>query len=144
MRYNVGSDQAARIAFDEMCSRVVEDALSSLDEQEILDLDIEDYALILWEDDQSDVDDLEEAQARWVNVGMGVIANRQREIRAKYGPWDDGPIWRRVANSEALQPYRDTILHEWDDPGHWDWVATASEEEIISWAQSVEADEDGY
>lgn len=47
----------------------------------------------------------------------------------------------RVENSEALAIHQATIFYDWPNwVEHMEWVATATESEIIEWATSVEAD----
>ena len=46
----------------------------------------------------------------------------------------------RVRPSCALRKHQATIDYDWPDADHCRWVATASEGEIVSWAEAVEAD----
>ena len=43
----------------------------------------------------------------------------------------------RVAASPGLSAHKDVIFQDWGDSGHPEWVATASQREIISWAKAV-------
>jgi len=45
---------------------------------------------------------------------------------------------RRVNETPELEPHRDTILYDWDEAEHWEWVCTAPVAEIVSWARAVE------
>ena len=48
----------------------------------------------------------------------------------------------RIDNTPELEPYRKTIMYDWQESGeHWAWIATASIQDIIDWAQSVEQDD---
>ena len=48
----------------------------------------------------------------------------------------------RVANTPELAAHSATILADWEDAGHYEWVCTAPVAQIVSWAQSVERDGD--
>lgn len=47
----------------------------------------------------------------------------------------------RVQNTPELQPYADIIEYDWNDTGHYHWVATAPVAEILKWAEGIRADE---
>lgn len=51
----------------------------------------------------------------------------------------------RVNASETLNAYRDLLLnYDWSNESeHQQWVATAPEAEIISWAEAIRRDERG-
>lgn len=47
----------------------------------------------------------------------------------------------RVRQSGALDDHRDTIFYDWPEgSAHLLWIALAPEREIVSWAQSIEAE----
>ena len=49
---------------------------------------------------------------------------------------------KRIEETPALEPHRATIMYDWGEGGeHWEWVATQPVEKIISWAASIEQDE---
>lgn len=69
---------------------------------------------------------------------------RDARVRNAYGLEDgDNEAWNllareRASNSKALSGYVGTIIdYDWGDPKHGKWVATASEKEIISWAEAI-------
>lgn len=44
----------------------------------------------------------------------------------------------RVVNSPALQPYYEVIFSDWPNiEDHYHWILTASEEEILDWADKI-------
>lgn len=44
----------------------------------------------------------------------------------------------RVESSMALIEYADIILYDWPEGDeHWQWVVTADEREILSWARDL-------
>ena len=46
---------------------------------------------------------------------------------------------QRVDASPALARYADTLIkYDWSMPGHFKWLATAKEAEIVSWAHDTE------
>lgn len=48
----------------------------------------------------------------------------------------------RVQNTPELRPYIDIIIeYDWNDSGHYAWVATAPVSEILAWAEGIRADE---
>jgi len=50
-------------------------------------------------------------------------------------------VEERIANDEALQPYRDSLTYDFQEGReHLVWVATAPAAELIDWAQSVDGD----
>ena len=51
---------------------------------------------------------------------------------------------QRVNSSETLTQYRDLLLNtDWPNwHEHLEWVATAPEAEIISWAEEIRRDEE--
>jgi hypothetical protein len=53
------------------------------------------------------------------------------------------PAEARVNSSETLSQYRDLLLdYDWSNQDeHLEWVATAPEAEIISWAETCRRDE---
>lgn len=48
---------------------------------------------------------------------------------------------QRINRNAKLQPYRDIIMYDWNDPEHYHWAATAPISEIVSWAEVVTPDE---
>ncbi len=49
----------------------------------------------------------------------------------------------RVTRSPRLAAHADTIMHDWPEgDAHWYWVATAPADEIIDWAETIEAGEE--
>ena len=63
--------------------------------------------------------------------------------KADYRYDGDGEAWQvlgeqRLDASPALAPHRAIIAEDWNEPGHWRWVATAPEREIVSWARDTE------
>lgn len=44
----------------------------------------------------------------------------------------------RVNGSKRLSKYRDTLLADWNDSGHWQYVATSTEKELIDWVKAIE------
>ncbi len=43
----------------------------------------------------------------------------------------------RVANNSKLNVHSDFILADWNEgEDHWEWVATASVEEILDWVEA--------
>ena len=92
-------------------------------------------------------------RAAW--IGDGTVPNgagsRDALIAADpriKGQWlEDGDkdAWQiiaaaRVAASPGLNAHKDVIFHDWGDSGHPEWVATASQREIIGWAKAVSDD----
>jgi hypothetical protein len=69
MKYNLNSSQSDRINFDEMVERLAEAALNTI-ANEIDNIDINEYLNDTWEIESEfmDVDDLEEAKARFFSV----------------------------------------------------------------------------
>lgn len=53
------------------------------------------------------------------------------------------PAEARVNSTPALQPFEDLLLrYGWPNTDeHAEWVATAPEAEIISWAEAIRRDE---
>lgn len=51
----------------------------------------------------------------------------------------------RVNQSEALKPFSNLFLtYDWSNRDeHLNWVATATEDELILWAEQIRRDEDG-
>jgi len=49
----------------------------------------------------------------------------------------------RVSASEPLAQYRDLLLdYDWSNEAeHFQWVATAPEAEIVTWAEAIRRDE---
>ena len=49
----------------------------------------------------------------------------------------------RVDNSETLSQYRDLLLeYDWENRAeHLDWVATATEQELVGWAEGIRENE---
>lgn len=44
----------------------------------------------------------------------------------------------RVNVSQKLFEYKDIILYDWPEgESHWQWVVTATEEEILTWAMDI-------
>lgn len=46
---------------------------------------------------------------------------------------------KRVANTPELTSYTSTILYDYHEEDHWEWVATAPVSEIVDWAKTVDA-----
>jgi hypothetical protein len=73
------------------------------------------------------------------------IGHRAPQVmRADWTDEGDSEGWQviarqRVENSPKLQPYRDVLIdYDWcNGLDHPRWVATASEREILDWAQTV-------
>ena len=89
----------------------------------------------------------------WVGDGVQLDGpgNRAALIAADpriKGQWlEDGDkaAWEviaaaRVAASPGLSAHKGIIFHDWNDGGHAEWVATASQREIINWAKLVSYD----
>ncbi|GEM_PF-1636386 len=49
---------------------------------------------------------------------------------------------RRVRSDPCLHPHQSTIMCDWREPGHWQWVATAPVKEIMDWAETIERNKD--
>jgi hypothetical protein len=50
----------------------------------------------------------------------------------------------RVNRTPELERYRDVILYDWPNGDeHWDWVRTASDDELVEWAIQMQAAEPG-
>lgn len=47
----------------------------------------------------------------------------------------------RVNKNKRLAAHAAIILYDWNDPEHWEWVATAPISEIVDWAEAVTLDE---
>ncbi len=53
--------------------------------------------------------------------------------------------WRQAAQDRVslyaeLTAHDETILnYDWNEPGHYEWVAAAPVAEIVDWAEAVEA-----
>lgn len=47
----------------------------------------------------------------------------------------------RINTTPGLEQYRDILLYDWPESEHWDWVASASVEDIIQWADDIRAAE---
>ena len=46
----------------------------------------------------------------------------------------------RVLNSPPLYPYREFVLANWpEDEEHWEWVLSATEQDILDWCEAGEA-----
>jgi len=49
---------------------------------------------------------------------------------------------RRVESEPRLEQYASLILDDWDEGAeHWQWVATASIDEIVEWAETIDGEE---
>lgn len=50
----------------------------------------------------------------------------------------------RVDNSEILSQYRDLLVeYDWENMAeHLNWVTTASEQELVDWAEEIRSNED--
>ena len=49
---------------------------------------------------------------------------------------------KRIEDTPVLEPHRATIMYDWGEGDeHWEWIATQPVEKIISWAKSIEQDE---
>jgi hypothetical protein len=45
----------------------------------------------------------------------------------------------RVLASPQLKPYAEVLLADWPEAEtHWQWVLTASEDELVAWAQEAD------
>lgn len=44
----------------------------------------------------------------------------------------------RIDTTPELDAHRDTILYDWYEEDHWQWVCTAPVDEIVDWAETVE------
>jgi len=48
---------------------------------------------------------------------------------------------RRVDSDQRLKQHEATIMYDWrEGDEHWTWVITASVQEIVDWAETVEKD----
>jgi len=48
---------------------------------------------------------------------------------------------RRVDSGQRLKQHEATIMYDWrEGDEHWTWVITASVQEIVDWAETVEKD----
>ena len=92
-------------------------------------------------------------RAAWVSDGVQLDGpgNRAALIAADpriKGQWlenGDKAGWEviaaaRVAANPKLKVYQEVIFQDWNDSAHAEWVATASQREIISWAKAVSDD----
>jgi ribulose-5-phosphate 4-epimerase/fuculose-1-phosphate aldolase len=44
----------------------------------------------------------------------------------------------RIDATPELDAHSDTILYDWYEEDHWEWVCTATVAEIVDWAEAVE------
>jgi hypothetical protein len=81
--YNLRSNQADRIRFDEMIRRHAEAALQSLSKADALKVDPAEYAALQWEAEAeyTDTDDIQEAEARWSDLYPAAVSEWQAENR---------------------------------------------------------------
>lgn len=81
--YNLAGSAEDRVRFDESAKRSVQDALSTLTKEDVLALDAGDYISVSWDifAQELDVDDLNEAEARFVSVAFRVVRGEQRMYR---------------------------------------------------------------
>lgn len=80
--YNLASSMTDRIKFDEMAERAAEATLLTLDEKTALDQDAQEYAEFSWDewlDVENQVDDIEEAKARYIAAFAGAVDAWQKQ-----------------------------------------------------------------
>ena len=92
-------------------------------------------------------------RAAWIGDGAqadgpgsrAVLASLNSAYRRDWLEDGDREAWRtiaakRVTDTPKLKVYQDVIFQDWNDSGHAEWVATASQREIIGWAKAVSDD----
>jgi hypothetical protein len=48
---------------------------------------------------------------------------------------------QRINKNKRLQEFRKVFLYDWNDPEHYEWVATAKISELLDWAAAVDVTE---
>jgi hypothetical protein len=73
-------------------------------------------------------------------VKVGLTISKGAKMK-KYTPQQ---AQQRVMNSEVLRPHYSIICeYDWNEgQSHIDWVCTAPESEIVSWAEGIAADDE--
>ena len=92
-------------------------------------------------------------RAAWIGDGAqadgpgsrAVLVSLNTAYRRDWLEDGDREAWRtiaakRVADTPKLNVYREVIFQDWGDSAHAEWVATASQREIIGWAKAVSDD----
>lgn len=88
--YNLSSNQADRIRFDEMIERATVMMLKAISDEEAIQQDAAEYAELVWESTEIDiehenitVDDIEEAKARTLDIATKAVRQYQAELQGK-------------------------------------------------------------
>lgn len=48
---------------------------------------------------------------------------------------------RRVWDTPKLEKYEDILMEHWNDPHHYEWVASASLADVLDWAETIKNQE---
>ena len=89
-------------------------------------------------------------RAAWVGDGAqadgpgsrAVLVSLNTAYRRDWLEDGDKDAWKviataRVAANPKMNAYQEVIFQNWNDSAHPEWVATASQREIIGWAKAV-------